>query len=483
MKFLKNLSFIFFSISSLFWSFSFYFCLNPVFLSIDQWAKINFIISFLFFGSILFLIFSLSEVSLKTKKRFFIGWAIFSILSLFIFYFKMKGVPPSLILISSFFLIFLFWLFSFFTGYYLKIFENLRVLYSLILVGIFLIWNGFFYFFFPKDLLKKEHLLMGPLSSLFLIFFEGLTISIPFLEARIFLNEILMLIIFGTLFFLFFSISEVHLQILISVIFFSFLIFSLYFMKILFEEAKRRKEMEKILKEERELTEAKDQFILAIQHHLRTPLGPVRGYLERILDGTYGKEENPVIKEKLVEIKKLVDGLYSLVETLLDIQELKLKKEKLNLEECQIENLIESVVEELLPSAQEKGIYLKYEKTKLPTIKVDKKRIREAIWNLVDNAIKYTRSGGVKISTKIEDGKLKIEVADTGIGMEKEEIERFLEGKIFERGREAKKMYGPGRGIGLALAVEFVKAHGGRILAKSEGFGKGSTFWIELPVK
>jgi signal transduction histidine kinase len=141
------------------------------------------------------------------------------------------------------------------------------------------------------------------------------------------------------------------------------------------------------------------------------------------------------------------------------------------------------VVEELLPSAQEKGLYLKYEKTKLPTIKVDKKRIREAIWNLVDNAIKYTRGGGVKISTKIEGGKLKIEVADTGIGMEKEEIESFLEGKIFERGREAKKMYGPGRGIGLALAIEFVKAHGGKILAKSEGFGKGSTFWIELPIK
>jgi signal transduction histidine kinase len=254
-------------------------------------------------------------------------------------------------------------------------------------------------------------------------------------------------------------------------------------MKILFEEAKRRKEIERILKEERELAEAKDQFILAIQHHLRTPLGPVRGYLERILDGTYGKEENPVIKEKLVEIKKLVDNLYSLVEALLDIQELKLKKEKLDLKECQIENLIESVVEELLPFAQEKGLYLKYEKSRLPTIKADKKRIREAIWNLVDNAIKYTRSGGVKISTKIENEKLKIIVSDTGIGMEKEELERFLEGKIFERGREAKKMYGPGKGIGLTLAVEFVKAHGGRILAKSEGFGKGSTFWIELPIK
>jgi signal transduction histidine kinase len=479
MKILKNISFIFFSLFSLFWSLSFYFCLNPIFLSTNQWAKINFILSFLFFGSTLSLIFSFSEVSLK--RGIFLGGVIFSILFFFIFYFKIVNSHYSLI--SSFFLIFLFWLFSFFISYYLKIYKNLKVLYSLILVGIFLIWNGFFYFFFPKDLLKSEHLLMGPLSSLFLIFFEGLTISVPFLEARIFSNEILMLIIFGVLLFLFFSISESYLQVLILIVLFSFLIFSLYFIKILFEEAKRRKEIEKILKEEKELAEAKDQFILAIQHHLRTPLGPVRGYLERILDGTYGKEENPVIKEKLIEIKKLVDGLYSLVEVLLDIQELKFKKEKLNLEDCQIENLIESVVDELLPSAQERGLYLKYEKTKVPTIKVDKKRIREAIWNLVDNAIKYTRGGGVKISTKIEDGKLKIEVADTGIGMEKEEIERFLEGKIFERGSEAKKMYGPGRGIGLALAVEFVKAHGGKILAKSEGFGKGSTFWIELPIK
>jgi signal transduction histidine kinase len=335
----------------------------------------------------------------------------------------------------------------------------------------------------PGEFLKKEHLLMGPISSLFLIFFEGLTTSIPFLEVRIFLNEILMLAIFEILFFLIFSISESYLKALIIAIFFLFLIFSLYFMKILFEESKRRREMERILKEERELAEAKDQFILAIQHHLRTPLGPVKGYLERILEGIYGREENPMIREKLVEIKKLVDGLYSLIEALLDIQELKLKKEKLNLEDCQIENLIESVVEELFPFAQEKGLYLNYEKVKLPTIKVDKKRIREAIWNLVDNAIKYTRSGGVKISTKIDNGKLKIVVSDTGIGMEKEEIEKFLEGKIFERGKEAKKMYGPGRGIGLALAVEFVKAHGGRILAKSEGFGKGSTFWIELPIK
>ena len=211
-------------------------------------------------------------------------------------------------------------------------------------------------------------------------------------------------------------------------------------------------------------------------------MGPIRGYLERITQGYYGREENPVIKERLIKIKQLTDHLYSLIEKLLDIQELKTGKKLLNLEECQIEYLIEEVVQELKPYAQEKGIYLKYEKTKLPKTRVDKKRIREAIWNLADNAIRYTREGGVTISTTTKENKIKIKISDTGVGMEKEEIEYFLQGRIFERGEEARKMYGPGRGIGLALTIEFIKAHRGKILAESKGFGKGTTFWIELPV-
>ena len=101
---------------------------------------------------------------------------------------------------------------------------------------------------------------------------------------------------------------------------------------------------------------------------------------------------------------------------------------------------------------------------------------------MVDNAIKYTIQGGVTITLKIEDKKLGIAVFDTGIGMEKEEIDYFLQGKLFERGKEAKKLYGPGRGIGLSIVVEFIKAHDGKIWAESKGRGKGTTFWIELPI-
>lgn len=248
------------------------------------------------------------------------------------------------------------------------------------------------------------------------------------------------------------------------------------------KEVEKRKEAERLVEEWEKLARVKDQFLLSLQHHLRTPLTPIKGYLERILDGTYGREENPVIKEKLIEIKKLVNNLYSFLENLLDVQELRIGKETLNLEDCQIESLIEGIIEELKPEAERKGLYLKYKKFSLPKIKLDKKRVREAIWNLVDNAIKYTNRGGVTIKSQITNHKLQIKVSDTGIGMEKEEIDYFLQGKLFERGEEAKKLYGPGRGIGLSIVIEFVKAHGGKTWAESKGWGKGTTFWIELPI-
>lgn len=251
------------------------------------------------------------------------------------------------------------------------------------------------------------------------------------------------------------------------------------------KEIETRSKAERLAEEWEKLAQAKDQFILSIQHHLRTPLFPLRGYLERILEGSYGREENPVIKEKLFEMKKLADTLYFLIENLLDIQELRIGKKTLNLESCQIENLIESVIEEVKPEAEQKGLYLRFEPSPKISgeIKLDKKKIRTAIWNLIDNAIKYTNRGGVTIKSQITDDKLKIEVSDTGIGMEKKEIDYFLEGKFFERGEEAKELYGPGRGIGLAIAVEFIKAHGGKIWAESKGWGRGTTFWIELPLR
>jgi len=378
---------------------------------------------------------------------------------------------------------FFLWLITLIYGISFLNYRNLNAIYFLIVLGIFIVFNVIFYFLIVNNFLNEKQIFLGPILSFLLIVWSIFTLKSSFFEIKFFLTQIGIVIFLALFSFLFTSLTDNFSKILTFFSLLLFLILAWQFEKNIFFETKRKKEIEKILKEQKELLEAKEQFILSIQHHLRTPLGPIREYLNRILQGFYGNLDNPVIKKRLVEVKKLADDVYYLVEQLIEIQRYKTKRDSIKLEKCQIEEIIESVVNELLSSAQEKGLYLEYEKIPLPSLEIDRKKIKEAIFNLVDNAIKYTRTGGVKIKTKIENKKLKIEISDTGIGMEKEEIEKFLKGTLFERGIEAKKMYGSGKGIGLSLAIQFVEAHGGKIFAKSEGFGKGTTFWIELPLK
>ena len=112
---------------------------------------------------------------------------------------------------------------------------------------------------------------------------------------------------------------------------------------------------------------------------------------------------------------------------------------------------------------------------------IDQTKMKTAIYNVVDNGLKYTQKGGVTIKLQIVNGKLQIVVKDTGIGIKKEEIAELFE-KTFERGKEAEKLYTTGRGIGLYISKNFIEAHQGKIWAESEGEGKGSTFYIELPI-
>jgi len=421
-------------------SISFYFYNNPVLVSTSTWIKITFsLIIATIFGLFYFTV--AYKNLLKKFKIILIAAAIIGliiILSLFVNDFL--GIERYLSGLNLETAIFLMLFFVYIGLGSVILFERvvagsssnrLEILYTLISISIFIIAITVIYVFIPLIVGLSQYLWLGPLSA--------------------------------AIFVLFFILGH-----------------------YLIRRTSEKEEAEKLTEEWKKLAEAKDQFLLSLQHHLRTPLTPFKIYLERILDGTYGREENPVIREKLIEMKQLINGLYSLIESLLDIQELKIGREILNPEDCRIEELIMSVIEELKPQAEEKDLYLIFEQNKeakITTIKTDKKRTREAIWNLVDNSIKYTKKGGVTIKLKIEGSTLKIIVSDTGIGMAKEEIESFLKGELFSRGEEAKKLFGPGRGIGLTIANEFIKAQGGRIGAESGGSGKGTTFWIELPIK
>ena len=155
-------------------------------------------------------------------------------------------------------------------------------------------------------------------------------------------------------------------------------------------------------------------------------------------------------------------------------------------EEIQVEDLVKEVVKELEIQAREKNLELKldFPSRTLPKLNLDKKRIREVFSNFIDNAIKHTQKGSIIIGLKLQKEKNSILffVKDTGIGIPKEELPYI--GKMpFERGREAKKLSPLGKGIGLYLSRLITEAHEGRLWAESEGKGKGSIFYIELPIK
>jgi len=249
------------------------------------------------------------------------------------------------------------------------------------------------------------------------------------------------------------------------------------------ERIKKAYEVEKRARAEIEkITEAKTQFIMATQHHLRTPLTSMIGYLDLLFGGTYGKVP-PKIKLTLQKFQVSTRRLIRVVSALLDISQFQMGKKVVTLQPgIDFESLLKEVTEELQFEVKTRGLYLKYEKTgKIPTIKADPEKLKVALFNIIDNGIKYTRKGGLLAKLQIIGSKVRLSIKDTGIGIEPSQAKKLFK-EAFARGGEAKKVYGFGRGIGLFITGHIIKAHKGKIWVESEGEGKGSTFYIELPV-
>jgi signal transduction histidine kinase len=250
-------------------------------------------------------------------------------------------------------------------------------------------------------------------------------------------------------------------------------------------EVKKAYDVEKIANEELvRLDGARTQFLMATQHHLRTPLTGMRGYAELILDGTYGKVSQK-IKDAVIKLRSSTEREIKVVNELLDVSQFQLGKEVVRVEKgVSLDPIFKEIIEELKFEADAKKISLKIDnfEKELPLITADSAKLKVALYNLVDNAIKYTKVGGVSIGVQAVNGSVKIAVKDTGMGVSKENLESDFFDSLFERGDEARKMNGTGKGIGLYITSQIIKAHKGKIWAESEGLGKGTTFYIELPV-
>lgn len=230
------------------------------------------------------------------------------------------------------------------------------------------------------------------------------------------------------------------------------------------------------------LSKAKDQFLLTIQHHLRTPLTVMKGCTEMLLDGSCGKQ-NMKSMGIILRFKKSTDKLVKMVNEFLDITQFQVGKQIIAPQEnVNINAIISDILEELKMESDRKGISLNFDNSKEFFAKVDPEKLKAALYNIFDNAVKYTPKGSVNIKMELKDkSNLLIICEDTGIGMTEEEKKNLFE-HIFERGKEAQKTFAVGRGLGMFISYQIVKAHKGDIRAESLGKDKGSTFYIELPI-
>jgi len=271
-----------------------------------------------------------------------------------------------------------------------------------------------------------------------------------------------------------------------------FSIVGYFLIKGILREISLRTELQKAYEDLKKLDKAKSEFISIASHQLRTPLTAIKGYISMIFEKIYGKPPEKMEKP-LENIHSSSERLIKLVNDLLNVSRIEsgrmeIKLEKLSLEE--LEKIITSVAEELKNITREKNIYLKtdfpektWKETKkpLPRILIDRDKIRQAITNVIDNAIRYTEKGEVTIKYKVQNEKCTIEISDTGVGLTKYELSKMFES--FSRGAAGTRLHTEGAGLGLYIARRFVEMHNGKIWAESKGKNKGSTFYIELPIK
>ena len=199
-----------------------------------------------------------------------------------------------------------------------------------------------------------------------------------------------------------------------------------------------------------------------------------------IREGSYGELASK-LQKPIENVYQSNERLIRLVNNLLSISRIE-SGMKMHFKKTSLEEIICSLIDELKIEAEKKNIYLNWQKPKkpLPKVLVDEDTIKEAIFNIIDNAIKYTKKGGVTVKLKVENEKLKIVVSDTGAGMTKEELSKSFE--TFSRGGAGVRFHTEGLGLGLYVAKKFIERHHGNIKAESDGKDKGSVFYIELPI-
>jgi two-component system phosphate regulon sensor histidine kinase PhoR len=221
-------------------------------------------------------------------------------------------------------------------------------------------------------------------------------------------------------------------------------------------------------------------FVANVSHELRTPLSILSGYIETLLDSpkTSREELSRILRVMERHSKRL--GL--LVDDLLSLAQLESRSTTLQLSDVQLPELFESVIRDWEKQLVEKRLKVTVDLSPdARTIRVDETRLHEVLYNLLENAVKYSRENGqIRLQATRRGHEITVSVTDNGIGIRKDDLLRIFE--RFYRADKARSRDLGGTGLGLAIVKHIVQLHGGRVEAESE-LGRGTTIRVVLPVE
>ena len=225
-----------------------------------------------------------------------------------------------------------------------------------------------------------------------------------------------------------------------------------------------------------DLEQSRRDLVANVSHELKTPITAIRAHLENLLDGV----EDPDPRTLQVMLSQ-TERLSRLIEQLLELSQLESGELPLQREDLPLGPLVAQVLSEIDVARSDSGVAVESELPEdLPSVDADRERVHQVLFNLLENAVRFTPSGGaVTVSAHRHNGSVEVHVADTGVGIPAEHLPRLFE--RFYRADPSRSREDGGTGIGLAIARSVVEAHGGHIRAKSE-LGKGSVFTFDLPV-
>jgi signal transduction histidine kinase len=292
-------------------------------------------------------------------------------------------------------------------------------------------------------------------------------------------------LVFGLLFIR--KIENVRIVVIVTLIFFVILGYQL--IRGVKREINQRERIEKLAADLeksntrlKELDVQKTEFVSFATHQLRSPLASIKGNTSNILEGDTGPIPE-TMKPVLETIYTSIKTMGNIVEDYLNMSRLELGTMKYSMVDMDFKDLLHDVMSEQKVNIEAKGLTysLSVDEAQTFKVKADPDKFKQVIMNTIDNSIKYTPKGSLSVSLTKDSAKkvIRLKIADTGVGIKAEVMPKLF--RKFSRAPDASAANIHGTGLGLFIAKEMMNAHHGRIWAESEGEGKGSQFYVEMP--